>query len=168
MSDGCALCRRLPSGHCCYQDFLSFATGSSLVGTVGAAGAGLLPFDQGEPAEAVGSVLWLSFALPSSRTLQLLRHLCLISLGGADLFPSASGSLRNMGQSLVSPASSHVRHPNPPPRLFSVGVADLRPLQAQLRRARVLLCVRAYHQRLLCHTYLQLCSRWLVLPTVCE
>lgn len=82
MSDGCALCRRLPSGHFCYQDFLSFATGSSLVGTVGAAGAGLLPFDQGEPAEAVGSVLWLSFALPSSRTLQLLRHLCLISLGG--------------------------------------------------------------------------------------
>lgn len=92
--------------------FLSFAAGSSWVGTVGAAGAGLLPFDQGEP--AVGSVLWLSFALPSSRTLQLLRHLCLISLGGGQirshLLQAPSGTWASASFLLPS-------HSLPPPAL---------------------------------------------------
>lgn len=95
--------------------FFLFATGSSLVGTVGAAGAGLLPFDQGKPAEAVGPVLWLSFALPSSRTLQLLRHLCLISLGGqicSHLLQAPSGTWGSASFLLPSRSPS-----SPPPAL---------------------------------------------------
>lgn len=38
-------------------------------------------------------------------------------------------------------------------RLFSVGVAALRPLQVQLHLARELLSLDSYQQRLLCYTY---------------
>lgn len=121
------------------------------------AGASLFPFDADEPAEAVlhthGRVFnsadlsyspkHVSFSCFVKILGFFFRQLCSGSLGGADLFPSASGSLKEPREALHL-SCLHVRHhPFPPPTPQSPPASCHRHLLAGSSASESLLCGRS-------------------------